>query len=179
MSLSYGQPLGAITQFAYVVDSIERASADFTGRLGLGPWFVRGPFRPPAGRYRGRPTRPLLSLARAFAGHAMVELIEQHDDSPSVYHEREGPRTYGFHHWAIVTGNFEADLRRYSALGYEEAYADLLPSGSRVVYLDTRSDLPGMIELIEHTDAQERVYDEIFRASVGWDGRDPLRRSDR
>ena len=32
-----------------------------------------------------------------------------------------------------------------------------------------------MIELVEHTQAQERVYTNIWRASVGWDGRDPLR----
>jgi hypothetical protein len=35
-----------------------------------------------------------------------------------------------------------------------------------------------MIELVEHTDAQERVYDTIYRASVGWEGDEPLRRSD-
>ena len=32
-----------------------------------------------------------------------------------------------------------------------------------------------MIELVEHTDAQERVYTEMYRAAVGWDGNDPLR----
>jgi hypothetical protein len=36
-----------------------------------------------------------------------------------------------------------------------------------------------MIELVEHTDAQEQVYDTIYRASIGWDGSEPLRHSDR
>ena len=179
MSLSFGQPLGAVTQFAYVVDDIVRATSDFTERLRIGPWFMRGPFQPPAGRFRGEPTTPLLSLARAFAGHAMVELIEQHDDAPSVYHEDDGPRRYGFHHWAIVSECFEADLERYAELGYEQVYADLLPSGSRVVYVDSTADLPGMIEVIEYSEAQERVYDEIYRASIGWDGSQPVRRTDR
>jgi hypothetical protein len=35
-----------------------------------------------------------------------------------------------------------------------------------------------MIELVEHTDAQERVYETIYRASVGWGGDEPLRRSE-
>jgi hypothetical protein len=174
--LGFGQPLGAIVQFAYVVEDIDRAMADFTDRLGLGPWFLRSRFQPPAGRYRGRPTSPVFSLARAFAGHAMVELIEQHDDTPSVYHERGGPRTYGFHHWGVMTATFDEDVARYGALGYEEAFSDTLPSGSRVVYLDATGELPGMIELIEHTDAQERVYTEIYEAAVGWDGSDPVRR---
>jgi hypothetical protein len=35
-----------------------------------------------------------------------------------------------------------------------------------------------MIELIEHTEAQERWYHAIHAASVGWDGREPIRRVD-
>jgi hypothetical protein len=100
---------------------------------------------------RGEPTSAQFSLARAFAGHAMVELIEQHDDAPSVYNER----------------------------GYDEAYTDLLPSGSRIVYVDSTRDLPGMIELIEYTEEQEPVYDAIHRAASAWDGREPIRRTDR
>jgi hypothetical protein len=176
--LSFGQPVGAIVQYAYVVADIDRAIADFTDRLGLGPWFVRGPFTPPAGRYRGKPTSPVVSLARAFAGHAMVELVAQHDDTPSVFNEAAPPGRYGFHHWAVFSTEFEADLRRYAELGFEEAYADVLPSGSRIVYVDSTRDLPGMIEVIEHTAAQEEVYDRIYRASIGWDGREPIRRED-
>jgi Glyoxalase/Bleomycin resistance protein/Dioxygenase superfamily len=174
--LSFGQPLGAIVQYAYHVENIERSVADFVDRLGVGPWFVRGPFQPPAGRYRGEPTSPVISLARAFAGHAMVELVVQHDDTPSVYNEREG---FGFHHWAVFSEDLDADLERYAGLGYERAYEDLLPSGSRIVYVDSTRDLPGMIEVIEHTDSQEQVYDRIYRASIGWDGTDQIRRTDR
>lgn len=177
-ALGFGQPLGAIVQFAYVVDDIDRAMTDFTDRLGVGPWFLRSRFQPPAGRYRGAPTSPLFSLARAFAGHAMLELIEQHDDSPSVYHEQDGPRRYGFHHWGVMTETFDEDVARYRSLGYEEAFSDTLPSGSRVAYLNATRDLPGMIELIEHTAAQERVYTEIYEAARTWDGRDPIRRRD-
>jgi hypothetical protein len=176
-TLAFGQPLGAITQFAYVVPDIERAMADYVDRLAVGPWFLRARFRPPRGRYRGQPTSPTFSLARAFAGHAMLELIEQHDDAPSVYHEGTGPRRYGFHHWGVMTGAFDEDVARYLALGYEEAFSDELPSGSRVAYMDATADLPGMIELIEHSEAQERVYAQMYEAAIEWDGRGPVRRS--
>lgn len=174
-TLAFGQPLGGICQFAYVVEDIERAMTDYIESFGIGPWFLRSRFQPPEGRYRGEPTTPTFSLARSFAGHAMLELIEQHDDSPSVYHEGEGPRRYGFHHWGIVTGTFDQDVERYRLRGYEEAFFDRLPSGSRVVYLDATHELPGMIELIEHTDAQEGTYTEIYRAAADWDGSDPVR----
>ena len=176
MLLDFGQPLGAIVQFAYTVEDLERAMRDFGERLGIGPWFVRGPFQPPEGRYRGRPTSPSVSLARAFAGHAMLELIEQHDESPSVFHEGGGSRRYGFHHWAMVTKTFDDDVERYLVLGYEEAFFDRLPSGSRVVYLDTTRDLPGMLELIEYSEEQESTYARIWQAALTWDGRDAIRR---
>jgi hypothetical protein len=32
-----------------------------------------------------------------------------------------------------------------------------------------------MIELVEHTDAQERVYTTIYEAAIDWDGRNPIR----
>jgi hypothetical protein len=179
MTLSFGQPVGGLVQYAYVVADIERSVAEFVDRLGMGPWFVRGPFRPLAGRYRGEPSQPLVTLARAFSGHAMVELIEQHDDLPSVFHEGEGPRRYGFHHWAVFSDHFEADLRRHAELGHDEAFADVLPSGARIAYVDSTPELPGMIEIVEHTAEQERVYDEIYRASIGWDGSEPMRRRDR
>jgi hypothetical protein len=172
----WGQPLQAIVQFAYVVEDIDESATHFAECLGVGPWFVRGPFDPSEARYRGRATTPTFSVARAFSGHAMLELIVQHDESPSVFHEGDGPRSYGFHHWARVTRAFDADVQRYAALGYEEAFADRLPTGSRVVYLDTTRDLAGMIELVEHTEAQERVYGAIHRASLEWNGRDPIRR---
>ena len=34
----------------------------------------------------------------------------------------------------------------------------------------------GMIELVEHTEAYERHYTDIYLAAVDWDGREPIRR---
>jgi hypothetical protein len=178
MQLDFGQPLDRIAQFAYVVEEIETSMLEFTRVLGVGPWYVRGPFQPPEGRYRGGPAESTFSVARGFAGHSMVELITQHDDSPSVYHEGPGPRRYGFHHWAKLTRDFDGELDRYLADGYEEAFYDRLASGSRVVYVDSTRDLPGMVELVEHTPAQELVYTKIWAASLAWDGSDPIRRED-
>ena len=176
MLLDFGVKLGGLAQYAYVVEDIERSMRDFVDRLGIGPWYVRARFTPPEGRLRGEPTSPVFSLGRAFSGHAMIELIEQHDDTPSVYHEGAGPRSYGFHHWAVITGSYEDDVARYLSLGWEEAYSDRLPSGSRIVYMDPRGERPGMLALVEHTPAQEEVYTRIWRASLDWDGSDPIRK---
>src|ERR1700693_6199140 len=81
--LNFGQPLKGIVQFAYVVADLERAMADYTARLNIGPWFVIGPFSPPEARYRGQPTKLNVTLAIGYSGHMQIELIQQHNDAPS------------------------------------------------------------------------------------------------
>lgn len=163
---------GAIVQHAYTVADIEDAALRETRACGIGPWFLRGPFTPPDARYRGEPSRATFTLARAFLGPVMVELIQQHDDEPSVFRERP----LGFHHWATMPQDFDAELDRLHAEGFQTAFEDVLPTGARVTYVDTQPSLPGMLELVERTDDQLATYGRIHAASIDWDGDDPLRR---
>ena len=173
--LNFGQPMGGIIQIAYIVKDIEASMRDFTARLKIGPWFLSGPFVPPEGIYRGNPTKMRLTLAVGFNGHMSFELIEQHDDLPSVYQEVTKARGYGFHHWGVPTDDLDGDVARYASMDYPAAFSDRSPRGYRVVYVDTSRDLPGMIELMERTPALEARYTEMYLASVGWDGSDPVR----
>ena len=50
-----------------------------------------------------------------------------------------------------------------------------VPSGGRVAYMDTTAQLPGFVELIELGGAFEPVFNGFYRASIGWDGQDPVR----
>jgi hypothetical protein len=176
-AFGFGQPVGGLIQFAYTVPDANAAMTAWTDRLGVGPWFVRGPFTPQSALYRGEPTSPTLTLARAFNGHAMIELVQQHDDGPSVYRDLvEGQgRGYGFHHLAVGVHDFDTAVEKHRRAGAEVAYSDTLPTGARIAYLDTSDVLPGMVELVEMNGAQERVYTGIYLASVGWDGTDPAR----
>jgi hypothetical protein len=176
--LAFGQPVGGIIQCAYVVADIEASMRDFTRRLGVGPWFVSDPFRPPEGLHRGAPTLFTITLAIAFSGHLMIELIQQHDEFPSVYREAILARGYGFHHWALASDDIDADIRRYQADGYVVAFSDRSPRGMRIAYMDKPGELPGMIELVEMNAAAEAAYTRCFEAARDWDGRDPLRRFD-
>jgi len=176
MLVNFGQPLGGVVQFAYTVPDLDRAISDYATRLRIGPWFLRGPFQPDKAFYRGEPTSPRITLARAFSGHAMIELVFQHDETPSVFRERIAVAGYGFHHWAFFSTDVDADVERYAAQGYPVAFADTTPIGTRIVYVDATRDLPGMIELIEFTPRQERLYTDMYRAAIGWDGGDPVRR---
>jgi hypothetical protein len=41
--------------------------------------------------------------------------------------------------------------------------------------MDTTKDLPGMIELIEGNAAFEGAFGPAYKASLNWDGRNPIR----
>lgn len=172
--LAFGMRSGEIMQYAYTVADVHKSILSYTKLFGIGPWFCRGPFTPPHALYRGRNTGLTLTLARAFSGHTMIELIQQHDDGPSVYRDLR-LSGYGFHHWAIAVDDIVDASARLAARGYPVVFEDVLPTQARVRYADASADLPGMIELVEMTNAQERHYASFYEASIDWDGSHPIR----
>ena len=50
-----------------------------------------------------------------------------------------------------------------------------VPTGGDVAYMDRGPDDPGFVELITATPGMEQAFTAFWRASVGWDGRDPIR----
>ena len=174
---SFGAPDRSIIQFAYTVADIQEGMRRYTDLLHIGPWFLIGPFVPAKGVYRGAVTKMNLSLAVAFRGPTMVELIEQHDPAPSVYQETLKARgAHGFHHWAIGARDFDAAVAQHKSQGYPEAFSDISPRGVRVVYFDTSRDLPGMLEIIEMTAGVEEQYRLMYQAAQEWDGKHTVHR---
>jgi hypothetical protein len=173
-TLAFGQPLRAICQVGYVVPDLPAAIRGYAEVLRIGPWFVAENFAPQSQRYRGQPTNVDVSIATAYSGSAMIELIQQHDDGPSVYRAQIDAEEYGFHHWAITTDDFAADADAYRDRGYEPSFEVVMPTlfdSARVAYYDTTADLPGMVELIELNHHVERFLATMKKAAETWDGR--------
>jgi len=173
--VNFGQPDDGVIQMAYVVEDIHQAMNRWVKHLKVGPWFLLDSFTGVDARYRGQSTNASISLAMSFSGHMMVELLQEHANVPSVYRETIEKRGYGFHHWGVASKDFDADAARYRASGYEMAFEARVPTGGRVGYLDTTRDLPGMVELIELGAAFDPVFSRFYAASIGWDGKDPVR----
>jgi hypothetical protein len=171
-STAFGQPVGRICQAGYVVPDLSAAMSRYAELLDIGPWFVTGHFQPHVQLYRGEPTEVDVSIASAYSGALMVELIQQHDDSPSVFRDTIAARGYGFHHWALTTSAFATECDAYRARGYEAAFEVQLPDlfdGGRATYFDTSEDLPGMIELIELNEQVEGFFGTMKSAAETWD----------
>lgn len=173
--LGFGQRVGQVIQTAYVVEDI-RASIDWWIKdANTGPWFLLEHFWAEDQVYRDEPSTADVAIAMGFAGHMCIELIQPLDSHPSVYREIIERRGYGFHHIGLCVADVDAEIPAYEARGYELAFRAKVPTGGAVAYMDGGAANPGFLELIPATPGMDEVFTKFWRASVDWDGRDPVR----
>jgi hypothetical protein len=173
--LGFGQRTGQIVQTAYVVHDIRAAIGWWIADARVGPWFLLESFKDSRGRYRGEPSTADVAIAMAFAGHMQIELIQPRDDRPSVYRETIEQRGFGFHHIGIAFDDVERAREDYAGRGYEVAFSTPVPSGGSVYYMSGRDPAPGFVELIPATLGMDDLFTRYWRASIDWDGREPIR----
>lgn len=169
-----GKPTDAIVQIAYAVPDLQAAIGWWVEHLGVGPWYVAERMGGEGTTYRGQPSRAEFSIAIAFSGRMMFELIEALDDEPSVYKERRERTGYGFHHLAKLRPNVRQLAEDYVAKGGSIVFQAPVPGGE-VFYVEAGKDAPGFIELIEDSALSRHTFEEMWRASVDWDGERPVR----
>lgn len=173
--LGFGQRVGGIAQMAYIVPDMEAAIDWWVRDTRTGPWFLLESFTGADHVYRGAPSRADVRIAMAFAGHMQIELIQPKDDHPSVYREMVERRGHGFHHVGIACDDVDAEIPAYLARGYSLAFTASVPTGSHVAYLDGGDTHPHFVELIPATPGMDTAFTAFWRASIGWDGKDPIR----
>lgn len=164
-------------QVAWVVDDLDAAVEHWRAATGAGPFFV--------GRhigamvtdieYRGAPADIDMSAAVAQAGSVVIELIQQHGSAPSPYREVFAEGEGGLHHMQAFVDDVEVATRAYRDLGFDVVMTGRLAGVSPVAYVDTRSTIGCMTELMEHRGPATPMYDAIAAATAGWDGSDPVR----
>lgn len=161
-------------QSAYFVDSLDAAIPRWATTLDAGPFFVTSHHRADWFRYKGEPVEADVSYAFGYAGDVQIQLIEQHDDTPSIYRDMFGPGEYGHHHVAMLVHDYEAERDRLVAQGHELA-CELRANDVQACYFDTRPTIGTYTEL--HTDP-DRIITTFARwkqAHLEWDRVDPFR----
>jgi hypothetical protein len=170
----FGQPHGGIIQTAFVVEDLREAVAWWATNLKAGPFFHFPEWRGEHPVYRGTASTAAVTIAMGFAGHMQIELIQPLDDEPSVYKEIVDRSGYGFHHFGVASADIDADIARMEKDGYTLAFRAGVGSGE-VAYMDGGAGRPGMLELIEASPGLDASFTAMWRASLDWDGRNPLR----
>ena len=167
---------GPVIQQGYVVPDIQEAMRHWIAR-GVGPFFIEAHIRPP-GEYDGAAIQPDLSAAFAYSGDQQIEVIQQHDDEPTIYRDflADHPEG-GLQHLAVWVDSIADTLADLEAAG--RPYTVRQHYGDGHAYLDA-DDAPGvMIQLMARSEHLVQMMDAIRTASIGWDGiTAPIRRID-
>ncbi|HZU64678.1 MAG TPA: VOC family protein [Novosphingobium sp.] len=136
----------SLFQQAYFVSSIDAAARKWADAFGAGPFFMVRHHACAEFTYRGTAQEADVSYAFGYLGETMIQFIEQHDDTPSIYRDLFGPGEEGFHHVAYLVSDFAAERQRWLDRGYtlaSELYADEV----NAAYFDTRDINGGFTEI--------------------------------
>jgi hypothetical protein len=164
---------GPIRQIGYIVTDLDGAIATWLD-LGVAPWFViRG--LPMRATYRGEPCETTLSLALSNSGDLQVELIQQLDDTPSIFTEFMASSGPGYHQLAYWTEDFNATMNAVAAAGWPVVWSGGEGFGVRFAYVEPPNSPATIIEISELTDATVASSTFIRDAAASWDGSDPIR----
>ena len=161
-------------QLGHVVDDLVSAARRWSSTFGIGPFHVLPVVDQRLTHRSGDEQTLRIQVGVAQAGPVQIELIQQHDDAPSLYTEWSKNGTSAFHQVATVTSDYAGKLAHFEALGHEVA-AQSLGGRFRVAYVDTVAAFGFYTEIVEHTARFLEQLDEISRTCAAWDGTDPVR----
>jgi len=125
-------------QQAYLVNDLETAIRKWNALYGAGPFVVVPHHKTERFTYRGTNQEADVSYAFGYLGDTMIQFIEQHDDTPSIYRDMYNKGEEGFHHVGVLVHDWEAERRRMLDMGFEIA-CELWADNVNAAYFDTRS----------------------------------------
>jgi Glyoxalase/Bleomycin resistance protein/Dioxygenase superfamily len=166
---------GPVMQNGFVVPDLEAAIDHWVSVMHVGPFFLLAHIPFVNSYFRGRPLDIDISVAIAYSGDIQIELIEQHNDAPSIYAEFTQQGRYGLQHMGIMTDSVADHLARLEPLGIRPVQHGATAAGAKFAYLDTDVTPGFMIELIESNAMMVGAFRTIYEAAQNWDGKERVR----
>jgi hypothetical protein len=158
---------GPIRQFGFIVEDLDAAIAQWVG-LGVAPFMVMRDLKMERCSYRGELSEPVISLALANSGDMQIELIQQMDDTPSIYREFLEAGERGFHQVAYWPEDLAAVRDAAIADGWAEVWCGDGGGVTRFSYLEHPDSPATIVELMELNDATRAMGDTIRDAAAAW-----------
>lgn len=170
--------LGKRLQLGHVVRDMDAALRYWTEVMGVGPFVMLDSSL--ADRqffHRGAASAVDFSIAIAYMGEVMIELIMPLNSAPSPYAEFLASGREGLHHIGLWPSDFNETCEELKRSGFTEVSSIRRPDGTKdVIYCDTPAAVGAMVELADMTPLRARFLGGIKTLADGWDGSRPVRR---
>ncbi|NJN50768.1 MAG: methylmalonyl-CoA epimerase [Gammaproteobacteria bacterium] len=124
-------------QQAYLVNDIEASAKHWSRVFGAGPFFLAPHHQTDRFVYRGTAQQADVSYAFGYLGDTMIQFIQQHDDTPSIYRDMFKAGEEGFHHVGVLVHDWDAERQRLLDMGFDIA-CELWADNVNAAYFDTR-----------------------------------------
>lgn len=167
---------GVIRQNGYVVRDIQGAMRHWTRVLGVGPFFHMPHVAVTSFEHRGVARTPDISIALANSGDLQIELIEQHDDTPTMYREFLAAGREGLQHVSSWVAEFHPTVEALVAAGHRVVQRGSMQNGMiHFAYFDTELHPGTVFEVSNLAGELAWIPEMVAQAAREWDGSDPIR----
>lgn len=172
-SIAAEQP-GKVVQLCYLVPDIATAVANWTRRMGAGPFF-HACFDMEGQRFGDLPARGMLEVAVGYRRGMNIELAAYSGAGPAIYDPASTGVGYGLHHVQVACEDIDAAIADHAARDEAIVTDHVVPGFGRAVMVDMRDMLGHFVEYGAWTPAVHAALAAMEAAHGEWDGRDPLR----
>lgn len=139
-------PRFSVFQYAFLVNDLEASAKKWSELYGAGPFFAFHHHKTDKFMYRGTKQEADVSYAFGYHGDMMIQFIQQHDDTPSIYRDMYAAGEEGFHHVGCLVNDFAKARQELTDMGFENA-CELWADEVNAAYFDTRSVNGGFTEI--------------------------------
>jgi hypothetical protein len=168
--------LGEIMQLAYVPADFDATLKFWIETVGAGPFYALDHVKLDDVNYRGTPVEVDFSMVIGYWGDLQIELIRQHNDSPSIYKAWRDAGHEGLQHVCMLVDDMAHARAVCADAGAVVAQEGIVPNGGEVIYVDTGGGPGTMVEILKPGPGSREFFAMMREAARGWDGSDPIRR---
>jgi hypothetical protein len=162
---------GPVMQNAFVVPDLDAAIAHWTGVMHVGPFFLFKRVEFEQCLYRGAAATAVdMDVAIAYWGDLQIELIQQHNDVPSIFTEFRARGLTGMQHVGVLTDSVDRDVELLARQGVHPVQHGKTTAGLRFAYMSTDFHPGGMVELIQPPPRGLSFFEKMRTAAQNWDG---------
>lgn len=168
--------LGTVMQLAFVPQDFDAALRHWTQTMGVGPFFRFDHIALIDGKYQGEPSQVDFSIALAYWGDVQIELVQQHNDAPSIYKRWRDEGRDGLHHVCVVVDDLAQAREACAAAGVRVVQEGGVAGGGEVIYVDTGGGPGSLVEIIQLPQSMLDGFAWMREQCRAWDGTDPVRK---